>query len=79
MSISNLLQPIELQGEVENRKNLVGIAKILEGQLEFYHRFREELCQVIVKLGEHIYEMKSDITEVRISQDETTHKLLIEL
>ena len=79
MSISNLLQPIELQGEVENRKNLVGIAKILEGQLEFYRRFREELCQVIVKLGEHIYEMKSDITEVRISQDETTHKLLIEL
>ncbi|SJL33911.1 hypothetical protein [Porphyromonas gingivalis] len=78
-SISNLPQPTESQGEVENRKNLAGIAKILEEQLEFHRRFREELCQVIAKLGERIYEMKSGITEVRISQDEATDKLLTEL
>ena len=78
-SISNLPQPTESQGEVENRKNLAGIAKILEGQLEFHRQFREELCQVIVKLGERIHEMKSGITEVRISQDEATDKLLTEL
>lgn len=78
-SISNLPQPTESQGEVENRKNLAGIAKILEEQLEFHRQFREELCQVIVKLGERIHEMKSGITEVRISQDEATDKLLTEL
>lgn len=75
-SISNLPQPTESQGEVENRKNLAGIAKILEEQLEFHRRFREELCQVIAKLGERIHEMKSGITEVRISQYEATDKLL---
>ena len=78
-SISNLPQPTESQGEVENRKNLAGIAKILEEQLEFYRQFREELCQVIAKLGERIHEMKSGIAEVRISQDEATDKLLTEL
>ena len=77
-SISNLPQPTESQGEVENRKNLAGITKILEDQLEFHCQFREELCQVIAKLGERIHEMKSGITEVRISQDETTDKLLTE-
>lgn len=78
-SISNLPQPTESQGEVENRKNLAGIAKILEEQLDFHRQFREELCQVIAKLGERIHEMKSGITEVRISQDEATDKLLTEL
>ena len=78
-SISNLPQPTESQGEVENRKNLAGIAKILEEQLEFHRQFREELCQVIAKLGERIHEMNSGITEVRISQDEATDKLLTEL
>ncbi len=78
-SISNLPQPTESQGEVENRKNLAGIAKILEKQLEFHRQFREELCQVIAKLGERIHEMNSGITEVRISQDEATDKLLTEL
>lgn len=78
-SISNLPQPTESQGEVENRKNLAGIAKILEEQLEFHRQFREELCQVIAKLGERIHEMKSGIAEVRISQDEATDKLLTEL
>lgn len=78
-SISNLPQPTESQGEVENRKNLAGIAKILEEQLEFHRQFREELCQVIAKLGERIHEMKSGIAEVQISQDETTDKLLKEL
>ena len=78
-SISNLPQPTESQGEVENRKNLSGIAKILEEQLDFHRQFREELCQVIAKLGERIHEMKSGITEVRISQDEATDKLLTEL
>ena len=34
-SISDLPQPTESQGEVENRKNLAGMAKILEEQLEF--------------------------------------------
>ncbi len=43
-SIYNLPQPTESQGEVENRKNLAGIAKILEEQLEFHRQFREELC-----------------------------------
>lgn len=66
-SISNLPQPTESQGEIENRKNLAGIAKILEEQLEFHRQFREELCQVIVKLGKRIHEMKSSIAEVRIS------------
>ena len=78
-SISDLPQPTESQGEVENRKNLAGMAKILEGQLEFHRQFREELSQVIVKLGERIHEMKSGIAEVRISQDEATDKLLTEL
>ena len=78
-SISNLPQPTESQGEVENRKNLAGIAKILEEQLDFHRQFREELCQVIAKLGERIHEMKSGITEVRISQDKATDKLLTEL
>lgn len=78
-SISNLSQPTESQGEVENRKNLAGIAKILEEQLEFHRQFREELSQVIVKLGERIHEMKSGIAEVRISQDEATDKVLTEL
>ena len=78
-SISNLSQPTESQGEVENRKNLAGIAKILEEQLEFHRQFREELSQVIVKLGERIHEMKSGIAEVRISQSEATDKLLTEL
>ncbi|WP_256822412.1 hypothetical protein [Porphyromonas gingivalis] len=63
----------------ENRKNLAGIAKILEEQLDFHRQFREELCQVIAKLGERIHEMKSGIIEVRISQDEATDKLLTEL
>ncbi|WP_235316914.1 hypothetical protein [Porphyromonas sp. COT-290 OH860] len=57
-NISNLPQPTESQIEVENRKNLAGIAKILEEQLEFHRQFREELCQVIVKLGERIHEMR---------------------
>ena len=78
-SVSNLPQLTESQGEVENRKNLAGIAKILEEQLDFHRQFREELCQVIAKLGERIHEMKSGITEVRISQDEATDKLLTEL
>lgn len=78
-SIFNLPQPTESQGEIENRKNLAGIAKILEEQLEFHRRFREELCQVIAKLGERTHEMKSGITKVRISQDEATDKLLTEL
>jgi hypothetical protein len=78
-SISDLPQPTESQSEVENRKNLAGIAKILEEQLEFHRQFREELSQVIVKLGEPIHEMKSGIAEVRISQDEATDKLLTEL
>lgn len=78
-SISNLPQPTESQGEVENRKNLAGIAKVLEEQLDFHRQFREELCQVIAKLGESIHEMKSGIAEVRISQDEATDKLLTEL
>lgn len=75
-SISNLPQPTESQGKVENRKNLAGIAKILEEQLEFHRQFREELCQVVAKLGERIHEMKSGIAEVRISQDEATCKLI---
>jgi len=74
-----LPQPTESQGEVENGKNLAGIAKILEEQLEFHRRFREELCRVIAKLGERIHEMKSGITEVRISQDEATDKFLTKL
>lgn len=78
-SLSNLPQPTESQGEVENGKNLAGIAKILEEQLEFHRRFREELCRVIAKLGERIHEMKSGITEVRISQDEATDKFLTKL
>lgn len=78
-SIFNLPQPTKSQGEIENRKNLAGIAKILEEQLEFHRQFREELCQVIAKLGECIHEMKSGIAEVRISQDEATDKLLTEL
>lgn len=78
-SISNLPQPTESQGEVENRKNLARIAKILEEQLEFHRQFREELCQVIAKLGERIHEMKLGIAEVRISQDEATDKVLTEL
>lgn len=78
-SVSNLPQPTESQDEVENRKNLAGIAKILEEQLEFHRQFREELCQVIAKLRERIHEMKSGIAEVRISQDEATDKLLTEL
>lgn len=78
-SVSDLPQPTESQGEVENRKNLAGIAKILEEQLEFHRQFREELSQVIVKLGERIHEMKSGIAEVRISQDEANDKLLTEL
>ena len=78
-SVSNLPQQTESQGEVENRKNLAGIAKILEEQLDFQRQFREEPCRVIAKLGERIHEMKSGITEVRISQDEATDKLLTEL
>lgn len=78
-SISNLPQPTESQGEIENGQKISGIAKILEERLEFHHRFRDELCQVIAKLGERIHEMKSGIAEVRISQDEATDKLLTEL
>ena len=49
-NISNLPQPTESQGEIKNRKNLAGITKILEEQLEFHRRFREELCQVVISL-----------------------------
>ena len=73
-SVSDLPQPTESQGEVENRKNLAGIAKILEEQLEFHRQFREELSQVIVKLGERIHEMKSGIAELRISQNSKPNK-----
>lgn len=77
--VNNVKQPKESPSECENRKNIAGIAKILEEQLHFHGQFRKELAQVIEKLGQRIHEMKSGIAEVRISHNDAIDKLLNEL
>ncbi|WP_235304083.1 hypothetical protein [Porphyromonas macacae] len=50
-----------------------------QASIHLHEAFRGELTKVITKLDERIHEMKSGITEVRISQDEATDKVLTEL
>lgn len=78
-SLTNLPTPAPQQSEYNQQAYIEGLGQKLEQQIRHNDEFKEELVSVLTKLGARIHEIKSDIAEVRISQNEATDKLLTEL
>lgn len=78
-SLTSLPTPAPQQSECNQQAYIEGLGQKLEQQIRHNDEFKEELVSVLTKLGTRIHEMKSGIAEMRISQNETTDKLLTEL
>ena len=67
------------KSECSERIHIEGLTQQVQQQIRFNNEFKEELVQVLTKLGGHIHEMKSGIAEVRTAQEEATCQLIAEM
>lgn len=78
-SLTSLPMTAPQQSECNQQAYIEGLGQKLEQQIRHNDEFKGELISVLTKLGARIHEMKSGIAEMRISQNETTDRLLTEL